>query len=408
MEPKIFVINIGNELLIGKTLNTNLVYIGNKLFQLGLEISEAITIPDEPVAIQGTLRRLWQENVLLIFTGGLGPTQDDLTKNTISEFFGKKLIFHADIFVMIKERFALLQRAMPEINRVQAFVPEGFTALSNTQGSAPGLTYLEGNKALFCLPGVPFEMEHLFQTYIEPYIHNQGVSRPFFCYDVNTYHISESKIAEILADLLPEEGVQMAWLPKIGRVDVRIYGKNLVGCSSIVKKTTQLLQGYIWGNNESSPVNLLHRIIQEKKLTISTAESCTGGMLSAMFTKNAGSSTYFKGSIITYSNEMKKSHLGVNENTLNRFGAVSVETVKEMLHGCSMQLSTDLTLAVSGIAGPGGGTAEKPVGTVIIGVRCNKIEIYEKFFFVGTRENIRLRTCDEAFFMVLKALGEIN
>jgi nicotinamide-nucleotide amidase len=405
---KIVIVNVGNELLSGKTVNTNLAFLGDRLFTLGLEVSEAYIIPDKREAILETLHHIWQGSVLVIITGGLGPTRDDITKNTIAEYFDKELIFDPHIYKDIEQRFALRKVPMPEINRVQAYTPAGFEALHNAMGSAPGLFYAENDSYLFCLPGVPCEMEHLFEVHIK----DRLKSNDFFCRDLNTYNISESKIAELISSSV-ECGVwsvefptstNVAWLPQTGRVNVRVYGSNTVECEKLFSEISNILKDYVWGIDRHSPVEILHERLIKDHLTIATAESCTGGMLAQMLTSQAGSSAYFKGAIVAYANEIKTGLLQVSPAILEKYGAVSEETVREMLLGCERQFQTDIVCAVSGIAGPDGGTAEKPVGTVYIGVKYLDKIVIERCLFLGDREAIRFKSAEKAVFEAVQSV----
>jgi nicotinamide-nucleotide amidase len=310
-------------------------------------------------------------------------------------------VFHEDICKKIEERFALRNMTTPEINKVQAYIPEDFTPLVNEHGTAPGFMFKDGEKCLFCLPGVPFEMEMMFELHIVKYLKENYLVREFFCKDINTYDISESKIAELMRDLKYDTGVNIAWLPQTGRVNVRVYGNNISGCEKVFNEICETLKEYIWGIDYNSPMELLHEILFKKNLTISTAESCTGGMLASLLTKMSGSSAYFKGSILSYSNEIKTELLEVPNEILQKFGAVSEETVREMLIGCRKKFKTDIVCATSGIEGPDGGSKDKPVGTVYVGVKWGEKMIIERCYFTGDREMIRFKACEKTLFLSL-------
>ena len=398
---KIVIVNIGNELLSGKTANTNLTFLGNRLLDFGLEVSMVYVIPDVKESIMSVLDVIWKESVFLLITGGLGPTRDDLTKSSIASFFDKELIFDENIYDAIKSRFAQRKMEMPEANKVQAYVPDGFVGLHNSMGTAPGLFYREDERYLFCLPGVPLEMEHLFEVHVEKFLKERSIVSEYFCRSINTFGVSESKLAEMMKDIACENGVHIAWLPKIGRVDIRVSGKNITGCERVFGEIKILLSDKIWGIDAESPMDLLHEKLCETGMTISTAESCTGGMLASMLTKKHGSSQYYKGSMIAYSNQAKMDLLDVSEESLNKYGAVSEEVVLQMLKGCEEKFYTDIVCAVSGIAGPDGGSDEKPVGTVYVGVKIlNKI-VLEKCFFAGNRDVVRMKSSE---WIVLKIL----
>ena len=399
---KVYIVNIGNELLTGRTVNTNLTTLANKLLPIGYEITEAYIIPDTKEAIQETLKKVWRDNSIVIFTGGLGPTKDDITKTTLADFFQKELIYHEEIFEMIKDRFANRKMEMPEQNKIQAFIPKDFTPLLNTQGTAPGMYFHSEKRHLFSLPGVPFEMVHLFDTYVIDILKNISSDLKFYTKELNTYGIGESKTAELLENLVLEDGVNISWLPHLGRVDIRLSGQNLVGIEKTLKDIQKILGKYIWGNGYKHPIEPLHLELIKRNLTISTAESCTGGMLSSLLTKTQGASKYFMGSVVSYSNEIKINILAVSPETLIKYGAVSEETALEMLSGCKKLFNTDISCVITGIAGPDGGTEKKPVGTVYIGVDFQgKIRV-EKCLFAGSREQIRQRAVEKAIFMVIE------
>jgi len=398
------IITIGNEILLGKTLNTNLAWIGDQLAQLGISLEEAITIKDDKKAIMDCLESYTRRYDLIITTGGLGPTKDDISKNTIAEFFGKELIFIEEIWQKIQDMFAFRNVAIPEVNRNQAIVPQDFIALDNQQGTAPGLFYEFDNKLLFCFPGVPLEMKHLFTDRALAIIKEKYQVSSFFLNTINTYGISESATAEILDDIILEENVNLAWLPQTGRVDLRIYGHNSEACQKLNDEIKKRLKDYLWAENSNSLSETIHNAFIKNNKSISLAESCTGGLIQKLLTDNAGSSVYLKGGIVCYSNESKKNLLGVSQNTLDEFGAVSHQTAKEMLIGLKKNFKSDYYVSVTGIAGPDGGTEEKPVGLVYIGIADHESVNIFKMRFLGTRDSIRFKTAEFVFYKILKLM----
>ena len=461
----VHIINIGDELLSGRTVNTNLITIANKLFTIGLTLSKAHIIPDTKEAIIETLRSVWQitnpqsqitEELLVIITGGLGPTKDDITKQAIADFFEKELIFDEEIFEKIKQRFQRRNTTMPEINKIQAYIPKDFIPLQNDHGTAPGMFYTEGNKYLYSLPGVPKEMEAMLDLYIiskNPLsiIHYPlSISKnPLSIIDLHTHNISESAAAQLVDHLVPPENVSIGYYAQHGRTDIRISGTNTAGIQQIYNDIYNILKDYIWGVNQKSPIHALHHMLMENgkwkmendipslqgtkqcpplqggvggddlnsqkilidhypfsilhsPFSISTAESCTGGLLSSMLTSLPGSSIYYKGSVIAYSNEVKIKTLGVSPHILEEFGAVSSETALAMLQGCKELFNTNIVCAITGIAGPDGGTDEKPVGTVFVGINVLGEVLIEKCHFYGNRDEIRIRAAEKAALMVLK------
>ncbi|MCK9330637.1 MAG: CinA family nicotinamide mononucleotide deamidase-related protein [Candidatus Cloacimonetes bacterium] len=397
------IINIGNELLLGKTVNTNLSWMANQLSMIGININKAVIIPDETDIIHQALYNAWEKSSLIIITGGLGPTKDDITKKAVADFFNKELIYNIDIENQIRQRFIERNIEMPESNKTQAYVPANFTALTNSLGTAPGLKYEEGEKSLYCFPGVPFEMKNLFLTYLKPDIIKKYKIDSFYCIDIQTYELPESQIADEMEQINFDD-INIAWLPQTGRVNIRLYGNNEKKIENAQQVITQKFHSNIWGINELSPQHKLHNIITKLKITLSTAESCTGGLIAKMITEIPGASSYFEGSAVVYSNKQKENLLQIEKTIIEQNGAVSQETLEAMLTGCQKLFNTNLVCAVTGIAGPEGGTADKPVGTVFIGIKFNDKLISQKCFFTGTRELIRFKTAEKAIFMMIALL----
>lgn len=398
------IITIGNEILLGKTINTNLAWLGNELSKLGISLEESITIKDDKEQILFLLDNYYKRFDLIITTGGLGPTKDDITKNTIAEYFGKELDFVDEIWEKVQNMFAFRNVPISEINRNQAIVPRDFTALKNDQGTAPGLFYEKESKLFFAFPGVPLEMKHLYTERVLPIIKDRFDMNEFYIKTINTYGISESTTAEILDDIVLEEKVNLAWLPQTGRVDIRIYGHNIKGCERLHDEINSRLADYVWSEDSNSLSEKIHEIMIAKKKTVALAESCTGGLIQKLMTDNSGSSEYLSGGIICYSNDSKMKLLGVKAETLDEHGAVSHQTAKEMVIGLKRVFDTDFYISVTGIAGPVGGTEEKPVGLVYIGISYkNEMNVY-KMRFIGTRDSIRFKTAEFVFYKMLKML----
>ena len=423
-----YVVNIGNELLNGKALNTNLAYLGKRLQEFGFEIKKAFIIPDNSATIQKTLRKIWKEHSVVFITGGLGPTRDDITRMSVAEFFQRELEYNEFIYENIKQKFEAKNIKMPEINKIQAFFPKGFDILYNHLGTAHGLYFSEGKKHLFCLPGVPFELEYIFKHSIIAYLKQWNRFITYDYVDIHTFGISESKAAEMLDQQVLEKGVNIAWLPQIGRVDIRLFGNNIRGVHKALKEVCDTLRENIWGINEVSPANALHdELLQSKrniynlnifpalqnnnknrKLTLSVVESCTGGMLSSALTKIPGSSKYFIGALVAYANDVKSNLLDISPDILKKQGAVSKKTLIAMLNGCEKLFNTDIVCAISGVAGPEGGTKKKPVGTVYIGVKLLGNIFVERCFFDGNRERIRHKAFEKTIFMILKMIQSLD
>ncbi len=399
------IITIGNEILMGKTINTNQAYLGSELGKLGIAVEYALTIKDEPNAIKKALQDTWEKFEIVITTGGLGPTEDDLTKAAITEFYGKKLHFDDTIWEHIQEIFSFRKMPLPETNRSQAMVPDDFVTLNNDLGTAPGLFYREENKMFFALPGVPSEMKHLFTSWIKEIIKNGFPdARPLYIRTLHTFGIAESRLAELftLADL--PEGVALAWLPQIGRVDLRFYGTEAKKVEAAVNKALPIIKQYVWGYDEESPAEVLLSLLGKNSYNLSIAESCTGGWVQKLITDVPGSSNSFSGGVIAYSNELKKKLLKVSETVLSSEGAVSESCAMQMAEGIKMLTDSSCAISVTGIAGPNGGTAEKPVGTVCFGFIAAEKLWSKKQFFTGDREIIRIKAADFAILTLIQHL----
>lgn len=404
MDIRVSVINIGNELLLGQTVNTNLSWLGQELAAIGLPITRTIIIKDDETEIREAFDSCWQNSEVVISSGGLGPTNDDITKAVIADFFSKVLEFREDVWSSVQTIFQRRGLEVPEINRNQAMVPEDFTAFINRLGTAPGLYYQNGNKKFFALPGVPIELKGLYKDYIKTILQNDFKSQPVTIKTLHTWRISESALAEILPeDIIPPE-VQLAWLPQTGRVDLRVYGSDKTKVLVTINKVKQLINQYIWGEDSDTPQSILHNLLPEKGMTLSAAESCTGGLVQKLITDNAGSSAYFKGGMVSYSNEVKISLLGVKDNTLQQFGAVSEETALEMAEGVRKLTDSDWGISTTGIAGPDGGSSEKPVGTVCFGISGKADNYSYRTVFNGDRESIRFKASEYIILLLIEQL----
>ncbi len=402
---KISLITIGNEVLLGKTVNTNLSFIGERLSLLGLPLMRSATIRDNEQDIWHTLNKMWSENDVLITTGGLGPTIDDVTKKTIARFFHKDVIFQEEIWQKIQSLFKQRNLVVPEINRSQAMVPRDFQTIDNDYGTAPGLHYQIEDKNFFALPGVPSEMKPMMTNYIIPFLKKYYPTRPFYQKTIRTFGITESALSEKLSDVKMENDIEIAFLPQLGKVDIRVYGFNQQNFQETISSITKRISDYIYGHNNETILLLLHNKLLSSKLTLSIAESCTGGLIQSQVTSNPGSSNYFLGGLVSYSNEVKMNLLKLRENTLKRYGAVSRETAFEMVKNVQQLFSSDLAIAVTGIAGPGGGTREKPIGLVYVGVNIKGEISVKEFHFSGSRVQIQKKTAENALYLLLRKLN---
>lgn len=402
---KISLITIGNEILLGKTVNTNLAFIGMQLSNNGLGLAYEVTIPDDQNAIIAALEELWAKSDVVITSGGLGPTRDDITKKSIAEFFQTQLEFRDDVWDDIKLLYQRKNKSIPEIVRTQAEVPKGFSTIQNRSGTAPGLHFQTDGKNFFALPGVPYEMKPMVTEYIIPFLKKQYSPKEFYCKTIHTIGILEAELSERVSDIEPPLDTNIAFLPQLGKVDIRIYGNNKNGFQKTIDKIEDRLGKYIYGYDDDTIVGLCHEKLLRSGKKLTVAESCTGGLIQNLFTNNSGSSNYFAGGVISYSNEAKMKLLGVKESTLEKFGAVSEETVGEMLRGVRTLFDADYAIAVSGIAGPTGGTKEKPVGLVFIGVNIEGKLLVKKFDFSGDRLQVKQQSAENAIYLLLKNLS---
>ena len=371
------IITIGDELLIGQVVNTNVAWMSKELNAAGVPVERATTVGDDKKAIIAAFRKAWKENDVVIVTGGLGPTHDDISKDAVAQFFRKSLVLHKPTLKAVQERFRTLGYAkMPEVNIGQAMVPEGFKALRNDRGTAPGLLYYEDGRTFIILPGVPVEMEFIMSNGVLPFLRRtyKNDLEAIRHRTILTSGIGESMLAAQIGDpkTFLGKGSTLAFLPKAGSVRVRISARGK--SSRVVEKEISRVEAiireraskYIYGTDDETLEAAIVKRLTELKKTLSTAESCTGGLIASKITEVPGASAVFLGSIVAYDNKVKIEQIGVKHQTLDHFGAVSEETVIEMAEGAINKIGSDYALAVTGIAGPDGGTPEKPVGTIWI------------------------------------------
>lgn len=384
------IITIGDEILMGQILDTNAQYIARRLTEIGVEVVEELSIPDKREEIYETVDYAMQEADLILVTGGLGPTKDDVTKKVLAEYFGSRLVFNPQAMKWLEELLRNRNLPMNENNKSQAFLPDNCRILRNLKGTASGMWFEKGWKSLISMPGVPFEMEHLMDTYVIPdlkakYPHLQLEYRMLKVYDV-----PESQLAQHLEtwENVLEDGLKLAYLPSPGWVKLRITAKGeaVKHLEDTYESLKKMLEGMRYVEGEDVLEKQIGDMLRRKGVTIATAESCTGGEIAHMITSVPGSSAYFKGSVVAYANEVKVNVLGVQATDLEREGAVSETVVLQMAEGVKKLMHTDYAVSTSGVAGPDGGTPEKPVGTVWIGVATPDKTFARKFVFSFTRE----------------------
>ena len=384
------IITIGDEILMGQILDTNSRYMAKRLTDIGMEVVEMLTIPDKRDEIFETVDYAMEQSDLVLVTGGLGPTKDDVTKKVLADFFGTRLVFNEQAMEWLEELLSHRNLPMNEGNRSQAYLPENCRVLHNFKGTASGMWFEKGWKSLISMPGVPFEMEHLMETYVIPDLKAKYPNLQLEYRMVKVYDVPESQLAAHLEkweDSL-KEGFKLAYLPSPGMVRLRITAKG-----EAVKRLEEMyeslkleLKGMRYTEGDDALEIQVGQLLREKGVTVATAESCTGGEIAHLLTSVPGSSDYFKGSVVAYANELKVNVLGVNPADIEREGVVSEPVVLQMAEGVRRVMGTDYAVATSGVAGPAGGTPEKPVGTVWIGVATPRGCFARKYVFSFTRE----------------------
>ncbi|MDX9729249.1 MAG: competence/damage-inducible protein A [Bacteroidales bacterium] len=387
------IITVGDEILIGQTVDTNSAWMGMQLSMRGIRVNRITSIPDRREEIINALDEALGRAPLVLMTGGLGPTSDDITKETLAEYFGSRLVMDPEVLAEISERIARRNLEMNENNRRQALVPECCRVLANHSGTAPGMLFDKDGSIIVSMPGVPFEMKHIMQTHVLPMLESMPGGRTIVHRNIMTYGTFEAKLAERLDGFesqLPDS-VRLAYLPAHGVIKLRLSGTGDDGedvrriVEEQVRKLYEIIPDVIYGEDEVTLEEVVGRLLLHNKLTLSTAESCTGGKIASLITSVPGSSGWFTGSVVAYDNSVKTGVLGVSPATISRFGAVSEETAREMAVGMLRLAKTDYSIAVTGIAGPDGGTPEKPVGTVWIAIASRNGVTAERHRFADDR-----------------------
>jgi nicotinamide-nucleotide amidase len=367
------ILTIGDEILYGQINDTNATFISAQLSDLGMPVIWRCSVGDTKEQIISALSIAFEEADVVITTGGLGPTKDDITKHTLAEYFGQPLEEDPSVLAHLQRLYEVRGKVLNDLNRTQALVPKDCVVLPNQNGTAPGMWLEKNNKVCVCLPGVPFEMKALLKNEVLPKLVSQFHVTPVQHVYVRTSGIGESNLAELIAlweDALPE-GIKLAYLPSFGTVKLRLSARGASFQSALLaeqKKVVSLIGKYVYALADIDAEVHLASLLKERNQSIALAESCTGGWLSQLLTAMPGSSAWYKGSIVAYANEVKIDLLNVPQDVITTHGAVSKEVVEIMAQQVRLKLKTDYGIAVSGIAGPEGGTEEKPVGTVYIAV----------------------------------------
>jgi nicotinamide-nucleotide amidase len=406
------IITIGDEILIGQIIDTNSAWIAEQFNINGIEIYQITSVHDDHDHIMKALKNAEEKVDLVLLTGGLGPTKDDITKKTLCEYFKTKLVVHQPTFEHIRSRFSQLKIDMNKLNRDQALVPETCTVLPNKEGTAPGL-WLEKNDTIFVsVPGVPFEMKYLIEYEVFPRLLKSGKTKAIYHKTVLTQGLPESMLADKLEsweNSLPPY-VKLAYLPSPMAVRLRL---SAIGTDKLllenaveteIDKLLQIIPENIFGYNSETMAEVIGRLLVQNGKTLSVAESCTGGYISHLITSVPGSSKFYNGSVTSYSNQAKEQVLGVKQESIAKYGAVSKQVAIEMATGVKKVFYTDYAVSTTGIAGPDGGTNEKPVGTIWIAVASPGSVIAQKFVFGNNRERNIIRSGQTALQLLRKVV----
>lgn len=423
------ILSIGDELILGQTIDTNSAWMSQQLSAIGCDIVAHMTVPDDQPAIERAIREMAMRCDVLIVSGGIGPTQDDLTRQALAAVMGVELELNAGWMKKLESFFQARGRPMPPTNAIQAMIPKGAEMVDNPVGTAAGVwarvqgsgfRVQEERKTdlnpeprtlnpcdVFVLPGVPKEMKAMFNATVLPYIRPRSNGAVILQHMLHTFGLGESTVAEVLGDLMkrgrnPSVGTTVSG----GVVSLRVNARfpSLEEARTQIDQTLaecrQALGQMIYGMDAETLPQVVADLLLQSKKTVATAESCTGGLIAKFLTDISGSSAYFTHGWVTYSNDAKQSQLGVSDTTLLEFGAVSEQTVKQMAEGARQKSGADFAIAISGIAGPTGGTPEKPVGTVCIGLASADGTLTKTFNFPGDREWIRDRAAKTALAML--------
>ncbi len=393
------IITIGDELLIGQVIDTNSAWMAQQLNKAGVSVRARVAVGDSAEEIIKALDTEGANSDVILITGGLGPTSDDITKELLCDYFGGKMVVNEGALQNVKYLFEkIYKKPVSQVNLLQAEVPDVCEVIQNHRGSAPGMIFHKDNTIYISMPGVPYEMQGIMSDVI-PYLEKHFQLPAIIHKTILTAGIGESALAEVISGFetnLPKE-IRLAYLPNYGMVRLRLTtsGFDKIATEKLINDQFVELKGlvkkYMVTDEDESMQVVLGKLLLQNKKTISTAESCTGGTIASLITSVPGSSAYYEGSIVSYSYNVKESLLNVKPDTLNIYGAVSEETVREMLKGLLDKLKTDYGIAVSGIMGPDGGTSDKPVGTVWIAVgnkeKCIAQMLQQRF---GRSKNIEV------------------
>jgi nicotinamide-nucleotide amidase len=400
---RISIINIGNELLSGQCVDTNSAWLGLKLAENGLQVGDKFAVGDEIIDIMDCLRLAAKKSDIILMTGGLGPTDDDLTRQAVASFFGVELEFSEPLFERMRGYFERRGIAMAQKNRVQAFLPAGAKPLRNTCGTAPGISASDGRVNIYAMPGVPSEMKAMFEHCVLPELKKLTEAGTTVCKKLKCIGIGESTLAEIIGEMMLR-GRNPLINCTVSNSVITLYVIATAGsgrlademADAVVSQLKGLVGEYIFGEDDQELAEVVGMLLKSKGSKLATAESCTGGLIAKMLTDIPGSSDFYEYGWVTYSNEAKQSQLGVSPSILQRQGAVCRDVVRQMVEGALERSQADYAIAVSGIAGPGGGTDQKPVGLVYIAAGSRERCVVIERNYPNGRDTFRIRTATAA------------
>lgn len=432
MPPTIELLAIGDELLLGETLDTNSAWIAQRLAREGIAIARKTTVGDEDRVIREALDAALRRTRVVVCTGGLGPTRDDLTRDAVARHYGREQHIDEGWMTVLRERYRRRGIPMPEVNRVQALLPEGGTLLHNDMGSAPGLMIDDDEIGMtFLLPGVPSEVRWLMEAYVVPMLRERmHTARPIRSRMLRTAGVNEASLAERIDDIAQELAAELdappklslAFLPQVAGVDLRLTCRS--GAADVeelldrtIDRLKERLGDSVYADDETDLADLVGRMLRERGLTLSLAESCTGGLVSKRLSDAPGASEFLLAAFVTYHNAAKREFLGVRTETLAMHGAVSEQCAREMAEGARRAIGADVAVAITGVAGPGGGSEEKPVGTVWYAVALSPALastltppspiVARKLVHPGDRGDIRDRAAQTALDMLRRVLTPV-
>ena len=396
------ILTIGNELLSGKTINTNASWISEKLSLIGVSVISHLTIPDDKNRITNTLNLLLSSDIdLIICTGGLGVTDDDITRAVIFDYFGSKEVFDKDYWELLCKRFSKLGHSLPDSSKSQAVSPDNGVLLPNQIGSARGLMYEKNKIILIVLPGVPSEMKSMMRLEVLPII-NKKIKLKMSSINIRTTGLPESVIFENIRNYFQDQdSINVGYYPSAHGVDIRLSGYDVKKLEKLKIRINERLKKFIYNNGYKNIEDIVIDNLKKEDLTLSTAESCTGGLIGHRLTQVSGSSAVYVGGIISYSNKSKTDQLNVSSDNIKNFGAVSEQVAIEMAQNVKEKFNSSIGVSVTGIAGPDGGSEAKPVGLVFVGYCDEKLSFVQKFNFSSNREANKIRTSQAALKLIL-------